>query len=292
MRITLTDELGEYKTTCYSCHSPIRKIRVFPVLQDESQEKAKLTDHPKAVFFDLGDTVVDLGEGRGDYEARLLMRAGHIYDLLAAEGLRLPPRDVFCRAFAEGSEGRYQAALAEQRGLGIHTVMTDFFVEQGLPVDDSLLAACEETYCGHDSVEILAPMRTGAAEVLGWLHAAGYRLGVISNTLQPARYMNRSLARRGLLHLFDATIYSSDAGIAKPHPGIFRAALDAIGVPAARAVHVGDRLVADVAGAQAAGLRAVLIRVAGRKEESPEITPDATIDELTELPIALEQLGM
>jgi HAD superfamily hydrolase (TIGR01509 family) len=250
-----------------------------------------MTYQPSAIFFDLGDTIVDLGEGRGEYEARLLLRGGHIYDLLAADGVRLPVRDTFCHLFAEDSEARYHAALAEQRGLGIHAVMTGFLADQGWRVTDGLLAACEEAYCGSDSVERMAPLRRGAAEVLAQLHAAGYRLGVISNTLQPARCMDASLARRGLLPLFDATLYSSEAGVAKPHPGIFRAALDALEVPAERAVHVGDRLIADVMGAQGAGLRAVLIRVPGRHEASPSITPDAVIDELTELPAALERLG-
>ena len=41
----------------------------------------------EAVLFDLGDTLVDLGEGRGSYEARLLLRAGHVHDVLAGQGV-------------------------------------------------------------------------------------------------------------------------------------------------------------------------------------------------------------
>jgi len=36
----------------------------------------------RGVFFDLGDTLVDLGEGRGSYEQRLALRTGHVYDAL------------------------------------------------------------------------------------------------------------------------------------------------------------------------------------------------------------------
>ena len=131
----------------------------------------------------------------------------------------------------------------------------------------------------------------GAHELLAGLHAAGLRLGVISNTLQPGRCMDRALARRGLLEYFDTRTYSSDEGVAKPHPAIFRAALSAMGVPPGSALHVGDRLLADVAGAQSVGMRAVLIRVAQRPEADRSIVPEACIDELSELPEALARLA-
>ena len=51
---------------------------------------------------------------------------------------------------------------------------------------------------------------------------------------------------------------SAVVGVAKPDPGIFRIALDALNVPADGAVlHVGDSLRYDVAGALAAGLQPV-----------------------------------
>jgi FMN phosphatase YigB (HAD superfamily) len=36
-----------------------------------------------AVFFDLGDTLVDLREGGGDYMARVTVRAERVYDAIA-----------------------------------------------------------------------------------------------------------------------------------------------------------------------------------------------------------------
>jgi putative hydrolase of the HAD superfamily len=106
---------------------------------------------------------------------------------------------------------------------------------------------------------------------------------VISNTLQPSRCADEALERRGLLHLFETRIYSSEVRLAKPHVAIFRAALDAVGVAPDRAAHVGDRLMADVAGAQAVGMKAVLIEVPNRPELNLDIVPDARIRELPEL---------
>jgi putative hydrolase of the HAD superfamily len=50
---------------------------------------------------------------------------------------------------------------------------------------------------------------------------------------------------------------STVVGIEKPHPGIFEVALAAVGVEPGRAVHVGDSVRADVAGARAARVNAV-----------------------------------
>jgi FMN phosphatase YigB (HAD superfamily) len=243
----------------------------------------------RAVLFDLGDTLVDLGEGRGSYEARLFVRVGHVYDVLAARGLALPERTGFCAALAEDSEAQYQAALAEQRGIDIFTVMARFLQRGGLPCDDGAVQAAGEAYCHGGGAEPVG-LRTGALEVLQELQAEGYVLGVISNTVQPAQFMAASLTRRGLAPYFAVQVYSSDAGVAKPHPAIFRRALDALGVAPAAAVYVGDRLVADVGGAQTAGMRGILVEVGHRVEQHPAITPDARIRELPELPAALKRL--
>ncbi len=235
-----------------------------------------------AVLFDLGDTLVDLGEGRGSYEERLAVRVGHVYDVLAATGAPLPEREAFCHALATDSEAQYHAALAEQRGISIDAVMRRFFERTGIPADDGLVAKGSEAYC-LGGAAVPAALRTGALETLTTLRAWGLKLGAISNTVQPARYMQQAHVRRGLAPFFDVEVYSSEAGVAKPHPAIFRAALEALGVAPECAVYVGDRIRPDISGAQGVGMRAVLIEVAHRAEHDPAINPDARIRELPEL---------
>jgi putative hydrolase of the HAD superfamily len=234
-----------------------------------------------AVFFDLGDTIVDLREGAGDYMARVVARAERVYDAIAPQCSLSPDRDEFAVKLAHGMEAFYLAALAKQQGVNVYDALRELFSQMGLPRDDGLVQAGGDAY--YRSSPILAPLRTGAVEVLTALKARGLRLGVISNTLQPGWAADEALARRGLLHLFAVRVYSSDARVAKPHAAIFCAALNAAGVAADRAVHVGDRLVADVAGAQGVGMRAVLIETAYRLEPDSNIVPDARIGELPEL---------
>lgn len=244
----------------------------------------------RAVFFDLGDTLVDLGEGRGDYEALVIVRMGRVYDVLAAAGIALPERAVFCQAAALDSEAQYHAALAEQRGIDIYAVMRRFLAQRGIPVGDGLVAACGDAYCAGGGATP-ASLRPGARDLLTALRAQGMCLGVISNTLQPATAMRRSLIGRGLAEFLAVQVYSSEIGVAKPHPAIFRAALAEAGVAPEEAVYVGDRLYADVAGAQGVGMRGVLIEVAHRAEHDPTIAPDARIKELPELLATLPRLG-
>lgn len=63
---------------------------------------------------------------------------------------------------------------------------------------------------------------------------------------------------------FDYVVTSEDARSYKPHPGIFRYALQATGWLADRVLHVGDSLHSDVSGALACGLHAVWLDRPGR----------------------------
>jgi putative hydrolase of the HAD superfamily len=65
------------------------------------------------------------------------------------------------------------------------------------------------------------------------------------------------LDRTGLSALVDGIVISAEVGVAKPDPAIFQRALAVAGARADEALHVGDTPEADVAGALAAGLRAV-----------------------------------
>lgn len=88
------------------------------------------------------------------------------------------------------------------------------------------------------------------------LRRDGYKLGLITNvTNDPAEDIERILLKEH----FDVVIASCVVGFEKPAPEIFQLALDALGVPAGEAVHVGDQYLADVKGAEAAGIEAILL---------------------------------
>jgi HAD superfamily hydrolase (TIGR01549 family) len=95
-----------------------------------------------------------------------------------------------------------------------------------------------------------------AAPALRELAAAGIRVGLVSNSHRCLASFQSHFELNGLIA---GAITSSEHGLMKPHPSIFRAVLDQVGVPAAEAAMVGDSVRHDVEGAVKAGLRAVLL---------------------------------
>jgi putative hydrolase of the HAD superfamily len=96
----------------------------------------------------------------------------------------------------------------------------------------------------------------GVPEALGRFRALGIRLVVVSNS---DGTVERSLAELGLREPFHAVMDSAIVGHEKPDPRIFEQALDAAGSEPGRVAHVGDLFCADVVGARAAGVHAVLL---------------------------------
>jgi putative hydrolase of the HAD superfamily len=116
-----------------------------------------------------------------------------------------------------------------------------------------------------------------ALPVLDELRAARLRIGLVSNGI-------RDLAQFVAHHRLDvdAIVDSRTHGHVKPHPTIFQAALERLGVDAAEAAMVGDSLEEDIEGARALGMRAILI---DRDERHAEV--EERLTDLYGLPAAL-----
>jgi putative hydrolase of the HAD superfamily len=85
-----------------------------------------------------------------------------------------------------------------------------------------------------------------------------YRLGLVTNGLRDAQ--RTKLRAVGMGDAFAVEVFAAEPEhAAKPDPAPFRHACEALGVAPREAVHVGDSPGADVAGADAAGLRSVLV---------------------------------
>lgn len=181
------------------------------------------------------------------------------------------------------------AASAKPRAAGspIDVVFLDW--GNTLMADDGSQAGPMATWLKVQEVD-------GVRETLRRLRLR-YRLIVATNADDSGvRDVRAALSRVGIDELIDDVVSSRDVGTRKPDPLFYRAALlraGFAGVPLApeRAVMVGDSLENDVAGAQAAGLRAIWFAPRRARRAAGAPIPDARIHRLAELPAALTRLG-
>lgn len=116
--------------------------------------------------------------------------------------------------------------------------------------------------------------------VLTELADRGFIIGVISNS---HRSLDAFKEHFSLDDVISTAVSSAEHGYMKPHRSIFETALERAGVAATQAIMVGDSLKADIEGALAVGMRAVLLRRSG---EVPQNLPAdvEVISSLKDLP--------
>lgn len=110
----------------------------------------------------------------------------------------------------------------------------------------------------------------GAPELLARLRVAGKRVVLVSNA--QSCYTRPELAALGLDRAFDRIVISSEVGVRKPSPAIFRRALEAEHLTPDRVFMVGNDERADILGAASAGIAGVYLRT----EISPASDPQAS----------------
>lgn len=125
------------------------------------------------------------------------------------------------------------------------------------PATDAALAELKQF---HDRENIWDAVPDDVRPALARLRAAGLRLVVISNSNGTLR---RLFDRVGLSPLVDGIVDSTEEGVEKPDPQLFRVGLERFGAEPAATIHCGDLYEIDIVGARAAGLPAVLLDVAG-----------------------------
>jgi putative hydrolase of the HAD superfamily len=117
-----------------------------------------------------------------------------------------------------------------------------------------------------------------ASAALSRARDRGQRVIVVSNWDSS---LAQVLERVGLASLLDCVITSAGVGARKPAAAMFEAALAAAGVTPAQALHVGDSLEEDVAGARAAGIAALWLNRDGAGAP-PGVSMIRSLDELSE----------
>lgn len=202
---------------------------------------------PRAILFDALGTLLRLVPPAPRLQAELAAR--YEVELTEEEARRAMAAEItFYRAHLhEGRDRQSLARLRERCAAELRGALPAGLRDRLPPpvqLVDSLLASLHfDPY-------------PDAAPALETYRARGLRLVVVSNWDVS---LHTVLANLGLAPRLDRILTAAEAGVRKPGAGIFTQALRLAGVGAADAIHVGDSVEEDVAGAQAAGIEPVLI---------------------------------
>ncbi|HEX6140188.1 MAG TPA: HAD-IA family hydrolase [Candidatus Limnocylindria bacterium] len=215
----------------------------------------------RAVFLDIGDTVM---RPNPSWE--------HIYQIAFEEyGVQVPLDDLRAalrRAYHHGGWGFDEGFHATEESSFQRTMQIDqaAIAELGIgPMPEAFFRRLSDLFLVTSNWHVF-PDVIPAVEAL---KERGLTIGAVSNWVWQLPELLHSLE---LVRHFDFIAASARVGFEKPRPEIFRYALAQAGVEPGAALHVGDHLDADVAGARGVGIGAVLID--RRERFTPADLPD------------------
>jgi len=227
-----------------------------------------------AVFFDVGNTLLYAYPSVSHVVEEILRDAGHERDLDAIRGL-MPLVDEYY-------EDRYRAddtfwthdEGASDVWIGMYSLLCR---RLSIPEADAVILAraVYETFGEPERWKAYGDV----APCFERLRAEGVKIGIISNW---DTRLERIFDGLGLLPLVDAVVSSAVVGLHKPDPRIFELACRRVHVHPEACAHVGDHYYADVLGARAVGMTAVLIDRHGDAPAMPSVRAITTLDDLEE----------
>ena len=205
----------------------------------------------KAVFFDLYGTLARFYPPREEIQAEACESFGFV---VTREGL------VQGYTLADDLMSRVNASQTPVPQMGAaerDSFFADYerLVLQGAGIDVDLETA-GRVWAKVREIPYGLALFDDVLPVLDLLRRRGLTLGLLSNI---GRDINELCQELGLSSNLDFAVTSREAGSSKPHPPIFRLALEHAGVQPAEAIHVGDSYLSDVQGARAVGIRPVLL---------------------------------
>jgi HAD superfamily hydrolase (TIGR01509 family) len=243
-----------------------------------------------AIIFDLGGTLIEYAGPHHTWPELETPGFTAAYGVLQEGGVSLPDFEAVRQAGFARLPRRWRQATLGEANLRLvdllHETLTDCGVTAVAP---DLLTSAATRY--QAAIQQQATMIADAPTVLAGLKEAGYRLGLLSNTMFTGEAHIADLDRFGLSGYFDTMLFSGDVGKWKPTAAPFLHVAEELGIEPETAVYIGDDPASDVVGAQRAGMKTIHFRSSDRFPNPNGITPHARIERLTQLPAALAALG-
>ncbi len=217
----------------------------------------------KAVFFDVGGTLIRVHPSVGDVYARHARPFGYSG---SAQVLNEGFRRQWKKMGGIESLGNQTGAEAEKNFW--RTLVYDVFqplggIERFDEYFDLIFEAFREKSNWRVYEDVIE------SNILESLKKRGVMLGVISNW---DSRLNSTLENIGLAQYFDFILPSAVVGSAKPDKKIFEEALRISGVEPHEACHIGDEMRTDVVGAEGVGIHPILLDRDNRFDKEGKVT--------------------
>ena len=241
---------------------------------------------PAAVTFDLWRTLIfEFGKKENSAQRREL-RADYGVEALAGIGESVDRADFF-KVFVDlsdditaGHDDETDSHFGEWIRLGLSRIDSGLPDRIGVFGIATVGAAIDKSF-----IDSPPTLLDGVLEMLDGVTERGLRIGLVTNTGLTSRGAFRDwFTDIDLLKKFGHIAYSNEMGIAKPNRLMFDATLRALGVVHERALHVGDNLYSDIAGASVIGMSTVWARGDSRPDLKKTVEPDYTVETVLELP--------
>jgi len=202
----------------------------------------------EAVTLDANRTLFEACDLGGEY-ARVLARHG--LELPAARlGAAIAAAWLEVSCAADPKRDRFAAHPGGSRGFWRGFVERVCALAEAPRPSPFAAAELYERFAGPEPYRVYPDVEPALDE----LAARGVRLAVVSNWDER---LPRVLAGLGLAGRFEAILISAAVGVEKPHPAIFTAAVERLGLSPGRVLHVGDSAREDVEGARGIDLNAL-----------------------------------
>ncbi|MBS7566585.1 YjjG family noncanonical pyrimidine nucleotidase [Mucilaginibacter sp. Bleaf8] len=224
------------------------------------------------LFFDLDHTIWDF-----DKNAEEALH--ELYELHNLQALGVASAVAFIETYTRNNHqlwAEYHLGKITKDTLR-HLRFNKTFTDLGMQ-PEAIPAGFEDAYVQ------LCPTKTNlfphAHETLSYLQAK-YTLHLISNGFQEST--KTKIAGTDLAKYFDNIIISEEVGVNKPHPNIFKHALELAGAVKEESLMIGDSLEADIYGALNFGMDAIYFNPLNLTKPDDVPVQIHSLDELTRI---------
>lgn len=229
----------------------------------------------KGIGFDWAYTLVDLGE---EDDRRPLQK---VFEFLSGKNLALPDFEEFLDRMRKIFHPMIEESRSTNKEARFESVLQELMNQFDIALNGEItMKKLLEIY--YHEVYSERKIYPEVMSVLNSLKNIGVRMGIVSNTTNPRFMKENEMQAVGLKPFFEFAIYSSDTPYRKPHPSIFKLAIESLKLKPEEILFVGDNLKLDVIGAQNVGMKSAWIN-RGRKNISIIGEPDYELHSLEDL---------